>query len=464
MIAGELDNRRAVNSRMSLVSILLCSFSLWFFTVLINWPGHYSFDSIVQLAEGMTGYYISSHSPLMSQILGWVTRIGGHGVFIVINSFLFFLSQGLILLKFKNLGKQSALMIVFLIAMSLNPMVLIYNGTVWKDVFCANLLLLSFVIIWFFDKARLHGVVAGLGLAVVASMVRQQGALVAIVIMVYAAWEVRRPGTPTQSGFVRAVVLCAVCMLLFFSAISAAVISGQKELDESGMSAGLVVAAGFDVAGMIVNSTAPEVVLSRYISNAAEAVTLARQSYTPARVDTLSPFLNSIAQVSGKNMYKLWLDLALNEPSSLLMHKLKAATVLFGGNESARCLTVHVGVADEALDFLQDSGYPYYFPEGFLPEQSTFSGKLYAYAKSMPYLFTGWIWIVALIVVFFLGLFRKLLFVQVLAVGGLVYVGSFMLIGIACDFRYLYFGTLASATGMLVLVGHALEHSGRRKA
>lgn len=458
VMANKAVRRCIVETTLVKFSILLGCLSLWAFTIYINWPGHYSFDSIVQLAEGMTGYYVSPHSPLMSQILGGVTRIGGHGLFIAINSFLFFLAQFFILSKFKNLGFRLLLMLVLVAVVSLNPMVLIYNGTVWKDVFCANLLLLSFVTIWFFkDTHRLLGVTIGLGLAVIASMVRQQGALVAIVIMLYTAWAVRKPGITTRIMFFRSILVYSFSMILLFSAIHSVVKFRQEEVVQGIMATGLMSAAAFDVAGMIVNSDSSKAVLSLYISNSTEALKLARQFYTPARIDTLSPFLASISHLSEKELLDLWFDLALHQPSSLFKHKANAALALFSRNESVHCLPVHIGVVGNALDFLQQAGYPYHFPQGFLPNQSDFLEILFLYSESMPYIFTGWFWLALLALFFFLGFRRKICFIHALAIGGLVYVGSFVVVGLACDFRYQYFGVVAAMSGALILVGQSLN-------
>ena len=80
----------------------------------------------------------------------------------------------------------------------------------------------------------------------------------------------------------------------------------------------------------------------------------------------------------------------------------------------------------------------------------------------MPYIFTGWGWLALLTVVFLLGFWRKAFFIQALAMGGLVYVGSFVVIGIACDFRYQYFGVLAGASGAMILIGQSLERLSTR--
>src|SRR5579862_2800502 len=39
-------------------------------TLGLSWPGHLSFDSIVQLHDGRTGYYHSWHPPVMAWLLG----------------------------------------------------------------------------------------------------------------------------------------------------------------------------------------------------------------------------------------------------------------------------------------------------------------------------------------------------------------------------------------------------------
>jgi hypothetical protein len=72
--------------RLATVAILVvaaCA-SLW-----LNLPGHLSYDSVVQLAEGRTGVYSGEHPPVMSWLLGLGDALApGAAAFVVFDTLL----------------------------------------------------------------------------------------------------------------------------------------------------------------------------------------------------------------------------------------------------------------------------------------------------------------------------------------------------------------------------------------
>ncbi|HEX3405730.1 MAG TPA: hypothetical protein VHS81_00715, partial [Caulobacteraceae bacterium] len=42
----------------------------WAACLALNWPGHFTWDSVMQLAEGRRGLYSGQHPPVMSWLLG----------------------------------------------------------------------------------------------------------------------------------------------------------------------------------------------------------------------------------------------------------------------------------------------------------------------------------------------------------------------------------------------------------
>src|SRR5579862_645644 len=60
-------------------------------TLGLSWPGHLSFDSIVQLHDGRFGFYHSWHPPVMAWLLGLGDRIlPGTGLFVLFDAALLF--------------------------------------------------------------------------------------------------------------------------------------------------------------------------------------------------------------------------------------------------------------------------------------------------------------------------------------------------------------------------------------
>lgn len=425
--------------------LLLAAYAL---TVTLNWPGHYSVDSIVQLAEGMTGYYFSFNPPLMAELLGVVSRFAGHGIFMAINASIFFVAIGLIWYRKVTGFKHLLLVGPVALFVALNPVTLIYNGTVWKDVFCANLLLLSFSIVYSSKNSK--AIFFALLLAAMAAQVRQQGAIVSVIICCYAALQITAPAhrhfSPLSKNFLKCFtgwVLMGVALSFFVSSLQTEKVGNPGQ--------GFLSAARFDIAGMIYFGDSPQSVLSQYVKDPVAAINAAKKEYSPERVDTLNTFPNALGTESNGQTYQLWWAMVRADPSSFIRHKRAAAQKLFGSRMQNQCLPVYLGVADETLDIFKRIEYPYAFPTGFLPTRSSHIPELWNYVQFGLAFYTGWLWLALLMTVLVVGLLMRNMFAVGLSLGGLLYSGSFMVIGLACDFRYQYFGVVASMLGMLAI-------------
>jgi hypothetical protein len=71
-----------------IVGIILTSFV---FCMVLNLPGHLSYDSVIQLLEGRTAQYANWHPAVMSWLLGLSdVVIPGTSIFVVFDALLFF--------------------------------------------------------------------------------------------------------------------------------------------------------------------------------------------------------------------------------------------------------------------------------------------------------------------------------------------------------------------------------------
>jgi hypothetical protein len=424
----------------------LCAL-LWLITVRLNWPGHYSVDSLVQLAEGMTGFYVSFNPPGMSILLAQVSRWGGHGPFMALSAVLYFAALALLMLRGWPGLRRGWSVLLLAICIALGPVTLIYNGTVWKDVFCANLLLLAFALVPVPGAPRPWPAIgAALLLAGLATRVREHGALASVVLIAYAAWSLH-PGAGHRADRGRVSLRLGALWLGLTLALGGLITSQQIESPAGGK--GWRIALRFEIAGMVFHSRHPEAVLTRFGIDADAAVKAVREAYTPQRVDTLRAF-NATLSREKPDLLRLWWALLRDEPSSLWRHKSAAAAALLGNRTDGGCLPAHVGVSGEVLDILRRT-MPYEFPPGFLPAPSPHTQQLYHYRQWGLAAFSGWPYILLLLATLALGLHRRDALATSLALAGLLYVGSFIVAGMACDFRYLYFGVAASMLAGLVL-------------
>src|SRR5215469_14756572 len=148
----------------------------------VNLPGHFTYDSVVQLAEGRTGDYGGQHPPVMSWLLGladWVHP--GAAAFVVLDVALVGGALSALVLA---PGRGTWLAPVLAAAVFLLPQLLIYPAIVWKDVLfagsaCAGFACLAWAAaLWSRPRWRVGLLALGLALLTLASLARQNGAVV----------------------------------------------------------------------------------------------------------------------------------------------------------------------------------------------------------------------------------------------------------------------------------------------
>src|SRR5438477_8443312 len=147
--------------------------------VAVNWPGHLSYDSVIQLMEGRSAAYSGWHPPVMSWLLGLFDAIlPGTALFVVFDALLFFGS--LFALAWLNpIRNWAAAGIAALIVA--NPLVVLYEGIVWKDVLFADATIAGFAALafaaarWRNACLRFTLIGASVVLLSLAAMARQNG-------------------------------------------------------------------------------------------------------------------------------------------------------------------------------------------------------------------------------------------------------------------------------------------------
>lgn len=415
-------------------------------TVFSNWPGHYSVDSIVQLFEGETNYYYSLQPPLMSKLLGILTVQMGHGAFIALNSFLFYLAIHLLVHSYQL--KSNLLRCFLLAAICLNPVVLIYNGIVWKDVFFANLALLGFSIASLINSARRWPLVLSLACYAWAALIRQNGLVVSVMGLALIALRLQ-PSPVKPSRMARDFALLCIGLLVVVIATRSWVVSTQIKKTPGEYAMGTVVVLRYDIAGIVAGKgVASAAILSAHGVDPKAAISRAKEVYTPLRLDTLNSFNRTIPE---KVIGSLWTDLVSAFPMAYLAHKWRVWAALVAPESVKLCLPFHVGIASETLDILRQLNVPFHFPDGFLPEASSYSSTLFRYGSSASFLFYNWFWLGMALLLLIAGIWRGEMTVAVMAGAAVLFSLSFFAIGVACDFRYLYFTVISSLVSSLLL-------------
>jgi len=441
-----MDAGRAVRAVLG-VGLLL--------TLTVGLPGHLSTDSVIQLAEGRAGIQRSFNPPFMSWFLGLLDSVlSGTALYLLCSAGLLF---GALSLLTRLSPRAHWIAVPVAIGLVLTPQLLVYQGLVWKDVFFANTAIAAFALVALavqFDRSRLVRWSAWTGalvLFVIAALVRQNG----ILALVFAALAVgfidmrRQTRRPLLSGLkVAGAILGAGFGLLVAATLVLGVVIPQE--NPASKTAGFRIIMHYDLVGVLARD--PQIPLPAIEAYQPASATVLRSVaddvYSPERVDRLSdveavgPALWSLPNTV---MRDTWLGLVRENFPLYLRHRLAVFGQVFMTPKLSACLPVHTGVQG---------------PESVLVElnmparQDDRDYQLANYASRFfgtPIFSHVFFALLSLTVCAVLIIRRSDLDLVVLGlqISGLAFAGSFFLISLACDYRYLYFLDLSSMVGIL---------------
>jgi hypothetical protein len=132
------------------------------------------------------------------------------------------------------------------------------------------------------------------------------------------------------------------------------------------------------------------------------------------------------------------------------MNRLRHFQTLLSANSGPVCYPFHVGI---------DRGNQW----GFRVRENTL---LYRGLRNVQeatrdtFLFRGWFWTLAITItaIIALGHYRERTLAFWTAISGLAYAAAYLVVGVACDFRFLYWTVIAVFAALLLLLADANEH------
>lgn len=418
-------------------------------------PGHMSWDSLVQLDEGLSRKYVSWNPPSLSLFLGWSYSLFGS------TSAALLVSQALLVAATFRLsadpGKSAGLRVAACLSALAVPVVLIYAGILWKDVFFAHLALMGFAVLNVERVKNRHLILAAMLLGVAAT-VRQQGAVLLVPLLAYAFMSAttetrgspRRPWTPAMlaiAGF-----LCAYVLVSAIARYTAIEMPGKPY----GYGANLI--QRYDIAGILYrDSEAPLDEFSKWPEfDRGRYVAFVGRAYSPQRLDFLDlggPF--HFGEERGGVVKRQWRSLVAARPLTYLEHRKDVFGWILGTGDPMKCLPFIDGIVPGPRDVMarfnfQVAPHPIasrltqsVSPEMFRPYAYLASGAVAIGALPLWRWWRrrqaeGW------------PHFRDQVaampspVIPLLYLAALLYALVHFFIGIACDFRYMYFPVLAS--------------------
>ncbi len=409
--------------------------------VAVNWPGHLSFDSIVQLSDGRAGRYHTWHPPIMAWMLGLGDRlVTGPGLFMAFDAALLFASLAALAMGRSRVSWAAP---VVALALILTPQVLIYQGIVWKDVLYANTSVAGFVALYLSDAAartrrtRVALLAIAFAALALAALARQNGAVSVLVgAGAVAAIRLQRAGPAWRQAIWPALGRAGFALALTCAVV--AVVSAAldtRRIDEPGDAAQFQALQQFDLIGGVAHD--PQLDLSALKSPAlVERVRAAAKAYTPARVDTVAriPGLSDALTGDSAGVSKAWRAMVLGRPWAYIAHRRDVFAWTLFTPDLAQCVPVFTGV----------DGPPRLVKAlGLVNHQDDRDLALEDYAS---YFYATPVFSHAAFGLAALGLLALLarrgrpgdMAMAAMLASALAFTACFVIISFACDYRYLY--------------------------
>ncbi len=440
---------RTARVRVAVSVILIAG---WALTLVLSWPGHLSFDSIVQLHDGRTGYYHSWHPPVMAWLLGvGDALVPGAGLYVLFVTTLTFGSFFALMWTRSQTSWAAALVAVLFVPL---PQFLLYPMIVWKDVLFAAAAIAGFVSLslaeahWKRGHIRAFLLAASFLLAVLATLTRQNGLIALVAIAAAFAWIVARNSNWVRGAICGVAALVAAGGAVFAISVSLAAHSDGGE----GTRTQLRLLRFYDLVGAVASD--PRLPLDILADSEPDLEALMRSDgrrlYSPERNDTLvgSPALqNALGQSEPSVMAAQWYDLVRHHPWLYL--KVRAgvfAQVLFTPDIEG-CRPVFTGIEGPSGE-MEDLE--------LAPRRDARDLALAHYAKGFmgtpvfSHAVFGVLAIAGLVILLWRRSPGDIAMASLLA-SALVFTASFFVISIACDYRYLYFLDMAALSAVFYL-------------
>jgi hypothetical protein len=153
-----------------------------------------------------------------------------------------------------------------------------------------------------------------------------------------------------------------------------------------------------------------------------------------------------------------WLSAIVDYPGAYLQHRLDVVAWQLGFHDVTRCLPFHFGVSDEPADMARALRLDHATTKAATTLWEWESRRLFLY-RPFAYMLVG------------MGVIGYLLLrraegdapIILLQFAGLAYVAAYLVIGVACDFRYVYFMVLSVLVGVAYVSMSVFARGARKR-
>jgi hypothetical protein len=424
-------------------------------SLVMNLPGHMSYDSVLQLAQGRAGVYNFWHPPIMAWLLGVFDRlVRGASLFVVFNTVLIYGALAALALM---PPRTSWLAAPLLLVWAAIPDGLIYPGIVWKDVLFASSGVAGFcglglaALAWPHRRRRFLLIAGSFLLISLAALTRQNGLVLAPIAAIALGWIAARFGghKPIHSALAYALLPLIGAGMLMAGADLYLHAHGDGEPSQLYEMRDL---QAYDLAAAI--QTQPDFKLSRLDRVDPALARLIRDKaapvYSPIRLDAISamPDLDkALFDTPDSAVPDQWRDLVLGHPLLYLRVRLRDFYWVLFTPDIDSCLPFTDGV---------QGPQPWVARLGLKNQETPKDLALKAWGEPFSHSPLSWHPLYAALAMLLLALLLRRRRTPDIAVAGLLasalaFTAVFFIISVACDYRYLYFLDVAAvAAGVYV--------------
>lgn len=442
-----MAQRLAPGARGCALAILLAGCAL---SLALNWPGQLSYDSVVQLHDGRTGHYNAWHPPVMAWMLGLADGlVRGAGLFVLFDTLLFFASIASLLWAVR---RPSWAVVGAALLFAALPQVLLYQGTVWKDVLFADAAVAGFVLLahaagaWSCTIWRWIFLAGALVCLLLATLTRQNGFVVIPPggLAVALAAQSGGFGWKRAAGLGCGAVAAATGLAVLASAALATRVVGAPQ------PAGQIrLLQLYDLIGEV--KLDPALNLGILARTDPQLASLIRSDgvrlYTPERNDTLfaSPKLQqALADANSTTLGSQWRHVISTRPGDYVWTRAQVFFWVFATPQLDRCMPYFTGVTGPPA-VMRELG----LRTRFRPQDRLLAFHAAVIARTPLFSHISYA-VLSLALLGFLLWRRRPADVAVACLLGaaFAYTSTYYVISIACDYRYLVFLDLSALAGL----------------
>jgi hypothetical protein len=405
-------------------------------TLIVFYPGVMNYDARYVYLDGQKGFYGDWQSPVMTWIWKVIDPVapGAASMFLLIAT-LYWL--GIFVLS-RALARRSLAIAATLPLLALTPPLFAFVGMIWRDVLMAACWLLAVAMVFAATGRSRRMIVAQIVAGVLIALgvlLRPNAVAAAPLLITYIAWPRGFSFKRTALAFVPLMIaLAALVQLVYYGVFNA---TRQNPLHS------IIV---FDLGGIThfsganpfpVTWTPDE--MERLRSNCYDPI--AWNNYWNGHCKFVMQKVEHEYKLFGTPaLSRAWLNGILDHPTAYIKHRLVfAGTFLFG---------THLGM------WTADIEHP---PKSVFEDRRAFTAlrKLHDSLQGTP-AFQMITWLVACVFLCVAAWRTRTTpegaFTLATCGSGVLYVLSFLPLGVACEFRYVYWAVLASAAGLVVVL------------